>query len=147
MGTILKVIGGLTIFGWIVMAVGCSMLTHAIGSAGSSGAMRAASDRGAIVRAMQDGEIDAASLPSDLASGSDVTITLRDGTRRTLRNAPEDRLVRAMLAAKAERESGSFTGTSSPYSSYSSRGGTAEHPHFKPGEPMVNPNPGSSYDE
>lgn len=159
MGTFLKVIGALTVLGWIVMGAGCTMLSHAISQgAGSQGAgsqgggsqgvgrvaYGPANDRSAIVRAMQAGEIDTASLPSDIAGSNEVTLTLRDGTRRTLGSAPEDRIVRAMLAARADGE------LDSPYrssGSYSSRGGSAADPHFKPGEPMVNPSPGSSYDD
>ena len=49
-----------------------------------------------------------------------------------------DRIIREVLAERERAEQrGGYSSEDRPY---------VPPPHFKPGEPMVNPNPGSSYD-
>lgn len=148
MGTVLKVIGGLTVLGWIIMGVSCTMLSHAIGKAGGPMTVQSASARTEVVRAMQDGQLDSDGMPSASALRSDdpVTIRLRDGSTRILGASAGERLIRDLLAQRIEAAKDPFS-SGSPYGggrygsgSYSSRGGTPAEPHFKPGEPMVDPN-------
>ena len=156
MGTVLKVIGGLTILGWIVMGVGCTMLSHAISKAGGPMTEQSARARTEVVRAMQDGQLDSDGMPSasELRSNDPVTIRLRDGSTRILGASAGERVIRDLLAQRIEAAKDPFS-SGSPYaggpygsSSYSSRGGTSAQPHFKPGEPMIDPNRGTgSYDE
>ena len=147
MGTALKVMGVLFIGFWLMVGVGCTMMVRAVSHASASGgtSYSTARDRNDVIEGLQDGRVDLANMPDDVRSGASVRIPFRDGTSRVLGNNLADRIVREALAdrmASRGRGSSSYDTNSAPYYSPS-----ANQPHFKPGEPMVNPNPGSSYDD
>ena len=123
------------------------MLGRAISSGSQHSSYRGSGPSADVVRALQDGQIDTAQLPADVDIGPTATIPLRDGTSRTLGDSSQDRILRTMLAAKAEamrRRSDSPYGDASSYTYHSE----PNRPHFKPGEPMIDPNPSSSrYDD
>jgi hypothetical protein len=144
MGTFLKIVGVFALIWFGLAAVGCAIIMKAVsGPAGQgfSAAVHHANDRDAVVSALQDGRIDVERLPADMETAPEVTLTLRDGSTRVLGTSSADRLVRAMLAAKIRAESSRSGFGATPYYE------RANQPHFKPGEPMVNPNPGSHYDD
>ena len=141
MGTFLKIMGVVAIIWFGLAAVGCAMMMNVISGVSSSSAFHDAKNRSEVTSALQSGDVDLDRLPSDLESASSVTVHLRDGSVHVLRNSSADRAVRAMLAIKVQAASREANYGSRSYSDYASQ------PHFKPGEPMVNPNPGGGYDD
>lgn len=143
MGTFLKVVGVLALIWFGLAAAGCAMIWHAASGGGSSSifgsAFHETRERSDVMDALRDGDVDIARLPSDLESASEVTVTLRDGSTHVLKNTPADRIVRATLAAKAQSAT-----RQANYEAASSYSNADSRPHFKPGEPMMDPNPGGN---
>jgi hypothetical protein len=137
-GTVLKILGLMFIGFWLMVGVGCTMLVRAVEHNRGSG-YSLARDRNDVIEAVQDGRVDFANMPSasEVRSGDSVRIPLRDGTSRMLGNTLADRIVREALADRMSRPSSSYDPNFGREDAYANR------PHFKPGEPMVNPNPGA----